>query len=170
MSRFHRLRLLGFGVLLIVFVSSGYAVWRKRPSVILSHATRVEVFRLDPSDGRKPGEGRIGGWLITSQGEDQGPEFASDLSEILADDKTYTNNWAKCYDPGIAFRSWRDNDCVDVIICFRCGNLYYGRPTELAKENACFMSSPRASDLVQLAKRAFPHDQKIQALKEPGHR
>ena len=55
---------------------------------------------------------------------------------------------------------------MDVIICFRCGNFYYGPPTDWAKENACFRGSPRTGDLVRLAKEAFPDDEKIQALKE----
>jgi hypothetical protein len=164
-----RLRAIVLSVIVIVVVAAGYTIWRKQPSVlahsVLSDASKVEVFRLDPKAGRKPGEGRIGGWLITAQGKDQGSEFAAKLDDVLRDNRTFTDKWAKCYDPGVAFRAWRGNECVDVIICFKCSNFYYGPPTEFANENACFGGSPRKADLVKLAKESFPDDPAIQELK-----
>jgi hypothetical protein len=53
---------------------------------------------------------------------------------------------------------------VDVLICFKCDNLYCGPQVEYARENATFNRSPQRRRLVQLAKEAFHDDAEIQAL------
>jgi hypothetical protein len=99
---------------------------------VFAEATKVEVFRLDGkevSGGRegKPKEGkRLGGFLVTAQGQDKGREFARKLLGILNDDKTYTDEFAKCFWPGVAFRVWKDQEVIEVLICFRCHNFYCG--------------------------------------------
>jgi hypothetical protein len=148
----------------------------KRPTAarfrILDEANKVEVFRLDPNDGpynkkpKLPGQTRIGGYLVTAQGSDQGRDFAAKLAEILSDDATSTDEFVKCYDPGVAFRASHDGETLDIIICYMCENLYYGPPTDHADENLAFHGSPRRADLVRLAKQAFPNDAEIQGLKE----
>jgi hypothetical protein len=145
-----------------------------RTRAILAGATQVEVFRIDgkeePSE-EKPGQGverRISGFRVLSRGADQGQPFAAKLADILLDDATYTDTGAGCYWPGLAFRVWRDKDCVDVLICFLCHNLYCGPPRDRgrATENGGFQGSPAESRLIRLAKEAFPDDEEIQALKE----
>ena len=69
------------------------------------------------------------------------------------------------FDPGVGFRVWKDDQAVEILICFGCNNLYCGPPTNRARENAAFGSSPRRSYLVRLAKEAFPDDKAIQRLK-----
>jgi hypothetical protein len=64
----------------------------------------------------------------------------------------------------VGFRAWKEEEAVDVLICFTCDNLYCGPPTDQAKENAGFRGSPRRDDLLQLAKEAFPEDAEIQSL------
>lgn len=141
-----------------------------RTIAILSGATKVEVFRTDgyndiaTAKEKKPDEKRMGGYLVTAQGQDQGKEFAAKLSKILFDDRTYSNARAKCFWPGVAYRVWKDQECIDVLICFKCDNLYCGPPIERTFENASFWDSPLRSELVGLAKQAFPEDKQIQAL------
>jgi hypothetical protein len=144
-----------------------------RTKAILAGATRVDVFRTDGMNGplekkpRAPGEMRIGGFLVTARGQDQGKEFAARLADILFARGTYSwGGSAACFWPGIAFRVWKDEEAVDVLICFKCENFYCGPPTEATMENASFNGSRRRADLVRLAKEAFPDDTEIQELEE----
>jgi hypothetical protein len=142
-----------------------------RTKTVLAEATKVEMFRLDGKeadslDPPRPGK-RLAGFLVTEQGPDQDGEFARKLLGILSDEKTYTDKFAKCFWPGVAFRVWREEECVEVLICFLCDNFYCGPPVKgRARENATFKDSPRRADLVRLAKEAFPDDKEIQAFKE----
>src|SRR6516165_585542 len=138
---------------------------------ILKGATKVEVFRIDADDGRAPqttrkasGKGRVGRYSIVAQGEDQGPEFASKLARVLLDESAYSNAWAGCFWPGVAFRFWKGKQSIDMIICFTCDNLYCGPASEHAGENISFAGSTMRRQLVELAKEAFPDDTEVQAL------
>jgi hypothetical protein len=138
---------------------------------IVANATKVEVFRIDPMsrsdpDKLKVAEKSIGGYQVTSQGNDQGNAFAIKLADILADEATYTDGMADCYNPGVVFRAWVNDQPYDAVICFKCSNFYFGPSTHLAKPIASFGDSPRRADLVRLAKEAFPDDTDIQKLKE----
>lgn len=144
-----------------------------RSASILAGATKVEVFRIDgrgPNDPTrappiKPGDPTVDGYAILARGKDQSQEFATKLTEILTDPKTYTDNFVNCYWPGVAFRVWKGEDSVDILICFKCGNFYIGPPThERVMENASFRESPNTGRLVRLAKEAFPDDEEVQAL------
>jgi hypothetical protein len=141
-----------------------------RSIAIVSAATKVEVFRIDPMDGphqRTPkllGQNRIGGYLVTKQGTDPGADFIARLVDTLFDDSAYSDEFAKCYDPGVVYRVWKDDEALDVIICYRCHNAYIGPPTERANENVSLLGK-RWSDLVDLAKQAFPNDPVFDELK-----
>lgn len=143
-----------------------------RTTSILAGATRVEVFRIDgrndPPDPTpiNPGDPTVGGYAILARGKDQGREFAATLADTLGDGRTYTDRFAGCFWPGVAFRVWKGEQCVDMVICFKCGNFYLGPPTDKrVMETASFMGTPNASRLVRLAKEAFPADEEVQALK-----
>jgi hypothetical protein len=178
------LRLLVLVVLLPVF-GCGHAKNREYAKItfndqteaILSGATKVEVFRTDgengPSgpSGPKPkvaGEARIGGFLITARGNYQGPDFAAKLAGILHDIETgHTRKAVTCFWPGIAFRVWKDEEAVEVLICFKCRNFYCGPPTERGYPMGSFSEPPSVrTRLIQLAKETFPDDKEIQGLEE----
>jgi hypothetical protein len=131
------------------------------------------VFRIDGKDGPPaatpalPGSPSIGGFAILSRGEDQSQQFAARLADILLSDTTYSDTFAQCFWPGVAFRVYRGEDCVDVIICLKCQNFYLGPPTDRpVAETASFAGSPAGPRLVRLAKEALPQDKDIQGLKE----
>ncbi len=159
---------------LALHVGCNKATTRARAaSRMIAGATRVEVFlidgRNDPPDPTPilPGDPTVSGYAILARGKDQGPEFVGLLTDILADERTYAEYSSPCFWPGVAFRLWKENECVDMVICFKCGNFYLGPPTDKpAMENASFTRSPNWPRLVQLAKIAFPDDKEIQALEE----
>lgn len=166
-------RFLVLATLLLLFGCSSKGRLDGRTAGILAGATKVEVFRIDGHIDRpdatpiKPGDPTVGGYAILARGKDQGQEFAAKLRNILTDSKTYSDTFAHCFWPGVAFRVWKGEDSVDVIICFTCGNFYLGPPTDKrVMENASFFKSPNRGRLVQLAKDAFPEDKEVQALKD----
>jgi hypothetical protein len=143
-----------------------------RDWAILAGATKVEVFRVDGFHPRedpsrwKPGEMHVGGYPVTGRGPDQGKAFADQLARVLSRWSTYSNAYAKCFWPGVAFRIWKGEEYVEILICFLCENLYAGPPRDFVMENASFHGSYSRRDFVRLAKEAFPDDPEIQALEE----
>jgi hypothetical protein len=140
----------------------------RRTRALLAGATKVEVFRLAGRDDhpKREGERRVGGHLVTAQGEDQGREFAEELAAVLRDEATYADRSTTWYSPEVAFRVRKGEEAFDVVVCFHCDNFYRGPPADQEEPNASFRGSPRRADFVRLAKKAFPDDQEIQALKE----
>lgn len=171
----HPLRL----VLVVIVGLAGCADSKKglnrQTKAILSGATKVEVYRIDGMEEyanpeQKPkqlGDLTFDGYPVTGTGKDQGKEFAAKLYAVLSDDRSWSNAWAFCFTPGVAFRAWDGKEAVDVVICFRCKNIYCGPSTDnKPHENISFVDSPMQAKLVQLVKEAFPDDKEIQALKE----
>src|SRR5262245_51307271 len=130
------------GVIALTLAGLWYFVWKspldRRTRDILAGADRVEGFRIDGGDvGREPqppGESGLDGFRVIARGKEQGKEFTDRLAEILSDRKTHTSNWAMCYWPGVAFRVWKGDECVDVLICFKCDNFYCGPPRRIRSE------------------------------------
>jgi hypothetical protein len=136
---------------------------------VLAGATKVEVFRLEaagPVGSQASGQRQLDGFAVKAQGKDQGQAFAKKLADVLLDEKTYSTTFAFCFTPGVAFRIWKGEACVDVVVCFMCQNFYCGPPTGNARENASFADTPARAALVRLAKEAFPDDKEIQGLEE----
>lgn len=136
---------------------------------VLEGATKVEVFRIksNRTDAESQSAAKtIGGYPVTAQGKDQGQAFARKLADVLLDEKTYSKSFAKCYEPGVAFRVWKGEEHVDVVICFMCSNFYCGPPVNQASENASFSGSVNRPRLVQLAKEGLPGDKTIQELSD----
>ena len=165
-----RLRLVGLAPLLLLLGCGHH--FDGRTDAVLAGATKVEVFRIDsdmrpeawkhyPEDAK-----RIGGYPVTAQEADQGKRFADKLAGVLSDGRTYSTMYAGCFNPGVAFRVWKGDESVDVVICFQCENFYCGPPQAEEMENASFHGTPARARLVRLAKEAFPDDQDIQALGE----
>jgi hypothetical protein len=143
-----------------------------KTAAIFDNATKVEVFRIDgkysPGDPKAPPLGEnIGGYPILSRGKDQRLEFARKLASVLNDGSTYSTSRAMCFWPGVAFRVWRDEEPVDLLICFYCHNFYLGPANQgRVMETASFMETPAVPKLLKLAKEAFPDDKDIQDLEK----
>jgi hypothetical protein len=141
---------------------------------ILQGATRVEVFRIDPDESAK-GAKRIGGYAITAAGKGQDKAFTRKLADVLLEDGTYFGDQAKCFEPGVAFRLWKDTESIEVVVCFHCANLRLtakgakGEPLDdggSAKIGGFAGDKGSYGHLAKLAKEAFPEDKDIQALKD----
>ena len=168
----HRLLAL-IPLMLALGCGSSKAHLDSRTAGILAGATKVEVYRIDGRDDPpdptpiKPGDPTVGGYAILSRGPDQGADFTRRLADILTDETTYSDRFSKCFWPGVAFRVYQGDECVDMVICFRCHNFYLGPPSDKrVMETASFASTPAVERIVRLAKDAFPDDPEIQALEE----
>jgi hypothetical protein len=164
----HRLLALALLVGMVGCNSSVKGRLDQRTLAVLAGATRVEAFRVlkrHTSEEEPKVKKRIGGFLLNPKGKALGKEFAKELADILSDDRTYSNAWAACFEPGVAFHAWKGDERIDILICFMCDNLYCGPPVENAGENVSFVGTPARAQLVRLVKQAFPEDQEIQSLK-----
>jgi hypothetical protein len=157
-------------VLTLVAVEIWGGVSRSATS-ILRHGDRVEVFQVSPKRADEPGPDTIGGYPILAVGKEQGPDFAARLGKVLRSWSVAPSSKKCIFEPGVAFRVWSGDRALEVLVCFKCDDLWphvVGEPGELHGEVLAF-DAVRA-DLVALAKEAFPDDPKIQALpaKHPG--
>jgi len=94
----------------------------KRVVSTLGDTTKIEAFRVDPKAGQDWAKG-------TSIELDR--KFATTLSAVLLDAKTY--RWEgdnpiglRCiFEPGVAYRFWKDKGFVSVLVCFKCGEVLF---------------------------------------------
>ena len=141
----------------------------------LSAPTRVLSFRLvsrteGPASATAPttAPADIQGFRVAASGPDLDPAFGSRLAAALFDPDSYQFNSAKgcIFDPGVAFRVWKGDEHVDVLLCFTCSEfiVYVPEAGGKARRAGEDFDDNRAA-FVRLAKEAFPGDAKIQALK-----
>jgi hypothetical protein len=158
---------------LINFVQQPQRQIGSRGVAILSDADRVETFRLDDGgygDNVKQGTSGdvIADYPIKTQGKTLGSDFAAKLSRTVLDPRTFIGpSDTSCeINPGVAFRAWRGQECVEVIICFHCQQMLIttrnaqGRETHSAYTQMISMRS----EFLALAKEAFPADKEIRSL------
>jgi hypothetical protein len=88
-------------------------------TAILREGTRVEVFRVAPEPTRSPTDRpKIGRYPVLTQGKDLGSDFAVRLAAAV---NGHPELDKKCgIHPGVAFRVWRGDQCVEVLVCFQC--------------------------------------------------
>ncbi|MDB5392343.1 MAG: hypothetical protein JWM11_7989 [Planctomycetaceae bacterium] len=166
-----------YSILLIVaYLTIGISGCAKPKVTELAGANRVEVFRVGsnelepPTD--EPAPEKIIWYPILATGEEQGPDFAARLTKVLRSDGV-TQNRKKCgLEPGVAFRLWSGERAVEVLICFNCDVLWVHEVGVALGENPHYEwqdFDPVRSELLALAKEAFPDDREIQDLPEKRH-
>jgi hypothetical protein len=159
---------LGVVAAVAVLAFVGAELWggvSRSATSILRHGDRVEVFRVGPKLVEKPGPDTIGGFPILSVGTEQGRDFAARLGRVLRSWSVALSSKKCVLEPGVAFRVWRGDRALEVLVCFKCDDLWphvVGEPDGLEGNVLAF--DPVRADLVALAKEAFPDDAKIQAL------
>ena len=132
----------------------------------LSKAKTCEAYRIDGySRGAKEDKrGKMRGYPIIS-----GPTPIDDaskvsLSNVIIDSNTYLWDVAKSCEflPGVALHLADANVQVDILICFSCDELeIYTNGKRAGHEDFDL----QRSNLLRVAKKLFPKDEKIQALK-----
>ena len=136
---------------------------------ILRGADRVETFRLDDTgEGDWLGGKEIRQFPLVGPGKTQGKAFANHLSRLVLDPRTYVGpDDSTClFNPGVAYRAWRGRECVEVIVCFHCGEMLItskdagGHP--IRTTHTCFLGM--RAEFVALAKESFPGDKEVRAL------
>jgi hypothetical protein len=149
---------------------------------VLSAPTKVQTFRLvsrvegpaaDGADAAPPGApstapAELHGYRVAAAGLDQGAAFGARVAAVLFDPHSYQFDSAKgcIFDPGVAFRVWRGDEHVDVVVCFTCSEfrLYVPEPEKKVRRLGEDFDENRAA-FVRLAKDAFPGDPQIQGLR-----
>ncbi|MGI4791740.1 MAG: hypothetical protein ACRYFS_23205 [Janthinobacterium lividum] len=141
---------------------------------ILKGAERVEAFRLDDGgDGDHVKEGtsgdEIADYPIKSQSKTLGPHFAAKLAQTVMDPRTFLGpSDTSCeINPGVAFRAWQGQKCVEVIICFHCQQMLITTKDAQGHEthSAYTQMTAMCAEFLALAREAFPGDKEIQSLK-----
>ena len=86
---------------------------------VLREGTRVEVYRVASQGLYGPADvPAIGGYPVLNQGKDLGSDFAARLADAVIWHPVLDK---KCgIQPGVAFRVWRGEQCVEVLVCFKC--------------------------------------------------
>ena len=86
---------------------------------------------------------------------------------VLRNDASYAWNIAKqcIFDPGVAYRVWRGNESVVILICFHCDEVGIVADKTQPEEITIHSCDPGRPALLKLAKEAMPDDKEIQALK-----
>lgn len=131
---------------------------------VLREPQKVEAFRIDPARRATQDEARVGEYPVTSGPVAVDAATAAELSSILLDAATYDWLSAKgCeFTPGVGLRFVRDASRVEIALCFECDELMVFRMERRVGMEDFDAARPR---LVAVAKRLFPDDAKIQALR-----
>jgi hypothetical protein len=160
--------LLPVAVLLAVVAIVGIEIWggvSRSATTILRNGDRVEVFRVSSKRADGGVADTIGGRPILATGKEQGPDFAARLGRVLRSWSVAPSSKKCAFEPGVAFRIWRGDKALEVLICFKCDDLWphvVGESGSFNDEVLAF--DPVRAELVALAKEAFPDDPTIQAL------
>ncbi|HEX8834906.1 MAG TPA: hypothetical protein VF719_11930 [Abditibacteriaceae bacterium] len=137
----------------------------KRVVTILTGATKVGAFRVDP----KAQDDWANGTPIELD-----KDSAIGMSAALLKDEAYA--WEgnepmriRCYfQPHIAYRFWKEKEYVSVLICFGCSQILFVADTPGDKDERFFgVFGPEASpEIFRLSKEAFPADGLIRFWEE----
>lgn len=170
--------------------------WQKRAALFnksktevtpfFNDATKFEAFRVfAKSDenfiGVLAGPGyydKTFGYFSKVTVEDR--KFATRLGEIASDAKTYSwpgkSNTLCSIKPAVTFRLWKNQQFVDMIVCFHCSQLVVMKNDEKVEVESFGGSlngryrvagdfNVKRNELLALTKEAFPDDEAIQDIK-----
>lgn len=145
---------------------------------ILSHADRVETFRL--SDIHEARDRTTAEWTALSgphtqfleehpvlhKGQPQGAAFAAAMETALTQARS-PGSIAGCFDPGVGYRVWKGKAHTDICVCFYCEGIELITQDAQHKEVTKTMISLGAARpaFLALSRQAFPQDKALAALK-----
>ncbi len=140
-----------------------------RMLAILDNAKTVTAFRLAPINASERASEQMDGYPISDIAPEQPDDFAAKVLTLLYDDKTYDFDIAKACDPtpGVGLRITSPEGIVDILLCFDCNQLLLfttdGKHKDVEHKIQNFDHARPA--FIELAKKAFPNDKAIAALK-----
>ena len=132
----------------------------------LKNATICEVYRVDDSypNGQQLINGEpLHGYGILSKPIPLPKRSREELLRVLTDAKTYIRHAvpSDClFRPGVAFRFKDGGKNVELLVCFSCNGLRYYMDCHIVGE-----SYFQSEEILELTKKIFPDDKKIQSLK-----
>ena len=132
---------------------------------VLATPQAVEAFRIDPAlPPKDPAAARIGDFAVTAGPVVVDAATVAELSSILLDADTY--DWMRAkgcdFQPGVGLRFVKDASRVEIALCYECDELMIFRIGRRVGMEDFDAARPR---LVAVAKKLFPDDPKIQALR-----
>ena len=132
---------------------------------ILMKTTRIEALRVDPKAQQEWSKGPA---------KEVDTDSTAKLVAVLLNEDTY--RWEgdspiglRCiFEPGVAYRFWKDKEVVSVLVCFKCSEVKFvsDNPEDKGDPFRRAIYAKLRPEIVQLTKQAFPNDKDIQALKE----
>ena len=155
---------------------------------IFSHSQKVETFRITTKDAdlakqedllaAKRIKKNVGGFPVVSVGPILKKDFSNRLAKMLLDPKSYLapgEDQKSCIlTPNVAFRVWKENQHVDVVICFSCSQLVVieENPQLPLRSIGAYRFhfrvggdfDPVRRQMINLCKQVFKRDQDLQAL------
>ena len=132
----------------------------------LSKATICEANRVDdsyPNEQKLKNDGNLHGYTVISDAIPLSEKSRNELSRILKNANTYIRHSVPIdclFRPGVAFRFTDRSIKVDLLVCFSCNELRYYMDCHIVGE-----SYFQSEELIELTKKIFPDDKKIQSLK-----
>lgn len=155
------------GPLTITSGDEQHAIAGARTVAVLANPERVTAFKvLSPftpnlAELRK-GKPSIGGEFVVVAQANVAADVARTMSAVLRDPDTYDRSQQlMCtFDPRHALRFERGADAVEVIICFKCGDLYLIPSASLGENGGIQPFGAGAGELYAAMQKIFP-DQKV---------
>jgi hypothetical protein len=159
-----------FIFLVVALITAGH-FWRNRQrvdgrrAVSLSSADRVEVFRIDANDLKRPSTEYIGDYPVVATSAIMSHKSREQLIRFLQpylQDQAYRPDETKCDPrPGLAFRIWQQKSFLEFTVCLSCNLLRI-----VDQRGGWHSFSEDRPFLVGLAKEAFRQDKIVQQLSE----
>jgi hypothetical protein len=100
----------------------------EKAAEILERADRIELYSLepepDPKAAKDPTATFFRGWLVLGKTVIKEDKTRKTVQDVL-DVSIGRGRVAMCFDPRHAIRATRGDKTVDMVICFRCGQVYF---------------------------------------------
>ena len=91
--------------------------------------------------------------------------LGAELSRIVLDPASYDAFYKPCgFEPGVAFRFWKGQKAVDLLVCFHCTDLAFQGVGASEAIGGKLSFGPVRTRLLALVKKARPADKRLTDL------
>jgi hypothetical protein len=95
-----------------------------------------------------------------------GPKTMQGLRKTFLNEDAFGGMTACMFDPAVAFRFYKGTKSVQVLVCFMCGEVVFENADGRGLTRKMVMSREARTQLLAAARRAFPKNQSLQAVKD----